>query len=102
MFRMPGVLRLASVSSPSLLHLGGTSCDRHTLPGTCVRTWLHSIYEVCSTMKNSTHIETGKHPVHSQFFLFERAYGTRNTSMVDINGGETMFEKQVQAHCNRR
>jgi hypothetical protein len=53
-------------------------------------------------MKNSTHIETGKHPVHSQFFLFERAYGTRNKSMVDINGGENMFEKQVKAHCNRR
>jgi hypothetical protein len=53
-------------------------------------------------MKNSTHIETGKYPVHSQFFLFERAYGTRNTSMVDINGGENMFEKQVKAHCNRR
>jgi hypothetical protein len=53
-------------------------------------------------MNKSTQSEAGKHPVHSQFFLFERAYGTRNTSMLDINGGENMFEKKVKAHCNRR
>jgi len=47
-------------------------------------------------MNKSTQSEAGKHPVHSQFFLFERAYGIRNTSMVDINGGENMFEKQVR------
>jgi hypothetical protein len=44
----------------------------------------------------------GKFPVHTQFFLFEIAYGTRNTSMIDIDGGEKMFEKQVKAQCNRR
>ena len=36
------------------------------------------------------------------FFLFEIEYGTRNTSMVHIACGETMFEKQVKAHFNRR
>jgi hypothetical protein len=96
MLRMPGESRSASASGPSLLHLGGTSYDRYTIPVACVRTWLHCIYELCSVRKNSTHIEAGKHPVHTQFFLLERAYGTRNKSMVQIACGEKMFEKQLE------
>jgi hypothetical protein len=52
--------------------------------------------------KNSTHIKAGKHSAHTQFFLFERAYGKRNTSIVYIDRGENMFEKRVKAQCNRR
>jgi hypothetical protein len=36
------------------------------------------------------------------FSLFEIEYGTRNTPMVHIACGETMFEQQVKAQCNRR